>query len=87
MQITFRRYDNTVSSLEPVEQAILFDFGSNAELAESQFQAIKEMLERQEEARLVNIFSADDTAIHFMRTFLPMEDGCMPNEDCYINCL
>lgn len=82
MKITFRRYDNTVSSLEPTETATVFDFGENTRLARAHFDQIKQTLKEQEAKHLVGIFAEESTFIHFTRS---VGIGKMPNEDCYYN--
>lgn len=86
MRITFRRYNNLASSYNPVEEAVLFDSNqvSGEALAEKQFEAIKNLLMEQQEARLIDIFDMDETHIHFTRTYLCLQ-GTYPNEDCYYN--
>lgn len=85
MQIVFRRFDNTVSSLHPVEKAVLFD-GSDEGLAIKQFKAMKDLLNQQCEQHLIDIFHQDEDVIKFTRTFM-CSKGVMPNEDCFLNLL
>lgn len=80
-RIIFRRFNNVDDTKEEV---VLFSFGEKIELANEQFASIQDMLIKQCEERLVDIFTFDKYSIHYTRTSLS-NGGVYPNEDCYYN--